>query len=103
MSSVLSNKKTRKPRTPKLSNSGPKLSEKVLLNIESLSIYNSFNPLNQQMIKLVQNMYNSRDITTIQEVSKQQHTHFRNGVVPCCICSKAFSRKWAERGWTPDS
>ena len=66
MSSTLSNKKPRKPRTPKLLNSGPKLSKKVLSNIESLSIYNSFNPLNQQMIKIVQNMYKSRDITNIK-------------------------------------
>ena len=66
MTSVLSNKKPRKARTPKLLNSGPKLSKKVLSNIESLSIYNSFNPLNQQMIKLVQNMYKSRDITNVK-------------------------------------
>ena len=66
MSSTLSSKKPRTPRTPKLLNSGPKLNKKVLSNIESLSIYNSFNPLNQQMIKIVQNMYKSRDITNVK-------------------------------------
>ena len=66
VTSVLSNKKPRKPRTPKLSNSGPKLSKKVLSNIESLSIYNSFNPLNQGLIIIIQDMYKSRDITNIK-------------------------------------
>ena len=69
MSSTLSNIKPRKPRTsrtPKILNSGPKLSKKVLSNIESLTIYNSFNPLNQTMIKLVQLMYKNRDITNFK-------------------------------------
>jgi hypothetical protein len=66
MSSTITNKKPRKSSTSKLSSTGPKLSKKVLLNITSLSNYNSDKPLNQHMITLVQNMYKSRDITNFK-------------------------------------
>jgi hypothetical protein len=62
----MTTKKPRKSRTPKLSSTGPKLSKKVLLNITSLSIYNSDKPLNQHMITLVQHMYKTRDITNFK-------------------------------------
>ena len=45
MSSIIIERKPRKPRTLKLSNPGPNLSKKVLSNITLLSKYNSDNPL----------------------------------------------------------
>jgi hypothetical protein len=66
MSSTKTNKKPLKLKAPKLSNTGTNLSKKVLLNITSLSNYNSDNPLNQHMIKIIQDMYKSRDITNFK-------------------------------------
>jgi hypothetical protein len=66
MNSTTNIKKPRKSRTPKLLNTEPKLSKKVLSNITILSYYNSNKPLNQLMIKLVQDMYKSRDITNFK-------------------------------------
>ena len=62
MSSIIVEKKPRKPRTLKLSNSGPNLSKKVLSNITLLSTYNSVNPSIQQQINLIQSNYKSREI-----------------------------------------
>jgi hypothetical protein len=70
MSSTITNNKPLKLKVPKLSNTGPNLSKKVLLNITSLSNYNSDNPLNQHMITLIQNMYKSRDITNFETATK---------------------------------
>jgi hypothetical protein len=64
----MSSIKPRRPRIPKLSNTGPNLSKKVLLTITSLSTFNSDNPLNQPMLKLVQDMYNIRDITNFKQL-----------------------------------
>ena len=66
MSSIITEKKPRKPRTLKLSKPGPNLSKKVLLNITSLSNYKSEKPFNQLMIKVVQDMYKTRNITNFK-------------------------------------
>ena len=43
-----------------------KLSKTIIHNITPLSTYNSKNPLNQHMLKLVQHMYKARDITNFE-------------------------------------
>ena len=60
MSFVQTEKKPRKSRTLKLSNPGPNLSKKVLLNITSLATYNSDNPITQQKINLIKSNYETR-------------------------------------------
>ena len=66
MSSTMTKHNPRKSRTPKLSNTGPNLSKKVLLNITSLSNYNSDNPLKQHMINQIQDTYKLGDITNFK-------------------------------------
>ena len=70
MKSILTEKKPRKARTLKLSNPGPTLSKKILLNITLLSNSNSDHPLNQHMIQLLQTMYNTRDITNFETATR---------------------------------
>jgi len=71
MSSIIVEKKPRKPRTLKLSNSGPNLSKKVLSNITLLSTYNSVDPLIQQQINLIQSNYKSREIKNFSTAKKE--------------------------------
>ena len=66
MSSTLTNNTPRNSCTPKLSNTGPNMSKKLLLHITSLSNYNSDNPLKQHLINQVQDMYTRRDITNFK-------------------------------------
>ena len=70
MSSIITERKPRKPRTLKLSNTRPNLSKKVLLNITSLSNYNSDNPLIQQKINLIQSNYKTRVIKNFETAKR---------------------------------
>ena len=60
------NNKKRARRNRASSQDVTSISKKVKTNYDSLTIYNTTNPLNQALVELVQSLYKSRDIRNIK-------------------------------------